>query len=197
MWVIFGLCMGMAALVTAKHRSAYQVELTEPIRVGPMQVRMPKDWKVGVMTRTHLALAEANEPYRLSKGRMPRQVKVFAERLDEPMSAQVYLKRSPLVEFVKPAWWLHMILGQSRERVPAGNDIDFESYRMAGTEGVQVGKIDPDGTVWFYACVIVPDPDRPPYHWALTVRLKCDERITARDEAVFRQVAESVSLTKN
>jgi hypothetical protein len=195
MWIIFGMCMGMAALVTAKHRSTYHVELSEPVKVGPFKAQLPKGWKITTNTRTQLASVEASEPPKLTRGRAPRHVKVFVERLDDAMFPQVYLRRSPVVEFVKQQW-NPLTYGLPKDRIPGGAD-RFEPYSMAGTEGVQVGKIDPDGNVFFFACAVVPDPDKPPIHWAVTVRLMCDESISPGDRAVFRQVAESISLTKN
>src|SRR5688572_10863156 len=121
MWIIFGMCMGMAALVTARHRSAYLVELAEPVKVGPFTAQLPKGWTVTTNTRTALASVEAGEPPKLTRGRAARQVKVFAERLDDAMFPQVYLRRSTVVEFVKQNW-NPLAYGLPKERLPGGMD---------------------------------------------------------------------------
>lgn len=195
MWIIFGMCMGMAAFVTAKHRAAYQVDLADPIKIGPFKAQLPKGWKITTNTRSTLAIIDAGEPQKASKGRFPRRVTVFVEKLDEAMFPQVYLRSKPTVGFSQREGILSMFRRENER--PGASDHEFEPYPMAGTEGVQAGRIDSEGNLRIFASAVLPDPDSPPIHWAVTVRMMCDESFSAADRAAFRQVAESIVLTKN
>jgi hypothetical protein len=193
MWVIFGLCMGMAGLMTAQRRAAFSVAMT-PQKLGPFEVKLPTKWKPNPNLRSALPVVDAEEPTDLQRSRYPRRFTVYAERLAQPMNPDVYLLTRPQVGYETRSGIL-WLFGQKSDQKDISKQ--FEPYKMLGVTGVQAAKVDTEGLLRVFACAVVPDPKDNSINWAVTVRFLGDEEYPPADRAVFRQVTDSITFAKD
>jgi hypothetical protein len=191
-WVIFGLCMGMAGLMTAQRRAAFSVAMTTQ-RIGPFEVKLPAKWQPNPNLRSALPALDAEEPTSLQHGRNARRFTVFVERLSQPVFPNVYLMTHPVGYDTRTGILRFFSQGEDQKEFSQ----QFKPYTMLGVEGVQAAKVDSEGRVRLFACSIVPDPKDETVQWAVTVRFFCDEEYPPADESVFRQVTGSISFAKN
>jgi hypothetical protein len=193
MWVIFGVTMAMAALVTSRHRSAYHVELAPPVQLGPFDVRLPASWKLtGPTRRGPLLVVEVLEPRNEVKAPTQRLLTVFYEPLDEAVKPYVYLLSQPALGYEDSSWFGQ---GTGTARHPD----EFEHTTIAGHPAVLADRIVQKRVMMrvyppvaeFFAATVVPGKG------ALTVRFICDPAVSAADRALLRQVLREITLSRN
>jgi hypothetical protein len=173
--------MGLAALVDRNRQAAYAVSLSTPVIDGDLSFQLPARWQVSHGRRIGLIVREASEPAR-GDGPAPRQLTIFRQRLDQPITPLEYLQSSRLFGSIAAP---NLDTG-TRDSTP----ISFGGWpgiMLAGAWRIEQGDTESVQKT-IVACAVLPN------NQAVTIRLDGQGLIEQSDEDIVRQVAGSVHI---
>ncbi len=176
-WVIFGIIVALAAIVTRAQRQAGQVELaSQTVSSGNVSVRLPSRWRARMRGDTDSRMiAQAAES---APGEGGRTVRVLSDRIDQPLSPLRYICQT-----------FGVSAARSDMDEPEGVAIGGYPGIMVTLESGRFTRRGPDVRKDIYACAVLPSLQ------VLTVHLSGEGPMDMTDQAVVGQIASAIAIT--
>src|SRR5256885_5323428 len=164
LWVILGLTIALAAMVTRSQRNAGRVELASEITSGNVSVRLPARWRARPRGDDPRIVAQATEE---APGEPGRTIRVLSDRIDQPMSPLQYICQT-----------FGVSMAGVRDREDATVDIAGHRGITVTVEQGRMSRHGPDMRKDIYACAVLPSLQ------VLVVQLSGDDPADGLDQAV-------------
>ena len=180
MWVIFGLTLALAGVVSRHQRQSHKVPLGPPIPVGDLMVRIPPGWHYKLFSGDVLGI-RAEEPGDQIQ-RPVRTIQVRQQRLADPaINAEEYLASNVLNADVN-----HLVpmrfSGLNSDGISAEVELQNEDEAVPAETAQRM-----------YAATITPLHDGQ--RLAVVVLIEDPVLLTPADEDTLRQIADAITLT--
>lgn len=180
MWVILGLTLALAGLVSRQKRQDLKIPLSQPIAVGDLMVRLPRGWHYRLFRADDVLGIRGEEPGDQIQ-RPVRTIQVRQQRLTESaMSAEEYLSMSVLnadLHHVAPM----RFSGLNSDGISAEIEVQNEDDSVPAATPPSM-----------YAATVTPLPDG--HRLAVVVLMEDPALFTPADDDALRQIADAIAL---